>query len=289
MRNLRNVTGLGRNHAFLTTLPDGTPGTAKTIAYARQLIEEGLKNPQVRELTLKILSDARVPGFDELGELRTLYDFVHQGFYFRDDPVGYQYLQPVTGMLRTRSGNCASLNLILLPTLLGLVGYPTRAVTIKSDPSMPEEFSHVYVEAGLKNGQWIPLDVARPDAAFGLAPNAGAYWEKAVWPLTPGGFAGGVMNGMRGFRGARARLRGLGIDWAGILQTVPAIESGTAQIVSAANLPGYQTLVQSPAGTVSTSGIAAPGLSVSAGGSSTWLIVIGLIVVGGVAVAVMKR
>lgn len=294
MRNLRNIQGLARNTAFHTVLPDGTPGTEKTISYARQLIQEGLKNPQVRELVLKILNDAGVRGFDETGEVHALYEFVRQNFSFRDDPVGYQYLQPVTGILRTKSGNCASLNLILLPVLLGTVGYPTRAITIKSDSSMPDEFSHVYVEVGLKDGRWIPLDVARPDAAFGLAPSAGAYWDKATWPLTAGQFTGGVMNGMRpsAFRGVRARLRGLGdgIDWSGVLATVPGIESGAAQIVSAANLPGYQVLSQGPvAGMPGAPGVAAPGLSVSAGGSSTWLFVLGLVVVGGIAAVAFRR
>ncbi|MGA8224019.1 MAG: transglutaminase domain-containing protein [Candidatus Acidiferrales bacterium] len=207
MRNLRNVQGLGKNEVFHTILPDGTPGTAKTIGYAQQLIREGLKNPRVRELTLRILSDAGVRGFDELGELETLYAWVLANFFFRDDPVGYQYLQPVTGLLRTRSGNCASLNLVLLPALLGGVGFPTRAITIKSDPSMPEEYSHVYIEAQLKDGRWIPLDVARPDAAFGLAPNPGAYWEKAAWALTSGEGTGGTMNGLHpaGFRGGVGR------------------------------------------------------------------------------------
>ena len=143
-------------------------------------------------------------------------------------------------------------------------------------------------ESGLPLGVRTQLGAEGINAAFGLAPNDGAYWEKAVWPLTPGAGEGGVMNGMRGFRAARARLRALGdlsdINWTGILQTVPAIESGTAQIVSAANLPGYQTLVQAPAGTVST-----PGLSVSSPGSSSWLLLLGVLVIGGGALVLITR
>lgn len=286
MRNLRNVTGLGKNRAFHTVLPDGTPGTAKTISYANQLIQEGLKNPQVREITLQILSNAGVRGFDDLGEVRALYEFVHQNFFFRDDPVGYQYLQPVTGMLRTKSGNCASLNLILLPTLLGGVGFPTRAITIKSDPSMPEEYSHVYIEAQLKDGSWIPLDVARPDAAFGLAPSSGSYWERAEWPLTGGGFTGGVMNGLRGLRRVRNVRRGLGdaATTQAFLADLPSIESGAAQIVSAANQPGYPSQAQ-----LQAAALANPNLSVTAGGSSTLLFVLGLAVAGGVLVFAMRK
>jgi hypothetical protein len=63
---------------------------------------------------------------------------------------------------------------MLLGTLLMAVGYPARLMTVAANG---DEFSHVYVEANL-NGEWIPLDPARYDSQFGVAPPA---FTRARW------------------------------------------------------------------------------------------------------------
>lgn len=171
--------------AFFTAVADGDAGTARTIAYARKLIARALHDPETRYFAAAMLREQGVPSHDEPGEVRALYEGVRRGFSFRKDsllPYGgeilpAEMLQPVAGILRSRSGDCDCLNLVLLPALLAAMGYPSRAVTIKSDPNSPDEFSHVYIEAQLPStGQWVALDVARPDAAFGLEPDR--YWQK---------------------------------------------------------------------------------------------------------------
>lgn len=169
-----------------TSVADGDRGTAQTIPYAKQLIGEGMVNADVRNLAVSYCSG--VPANDETAEMRAIFDGVLRDFRYIKDPVGTQLLQPAAGVLQTRAGNCATLNLVLLPSLLGSVGYPTRAVTVKSDPDRPNEFSHVYIEALTSEGQWTALDVARSNPVFGREPEV--YWARKNWPLTSGGAAG---------------------------------------------------------------------------------------------------
>ena len=189
-----NVRGLAVNQMLRTSVADGDRGTAQTIPYAKQLIREGSVDPSVRLLAVKYCSG--VAPNDEIGEMKAIFDGVLRDFRFIKDPVGTQLLQPAAGVLQTRAGNCATLNLVLFPSLLGSVGYPTRAVTIKSDPDRPQEFSHVYIEAQLSNGEWVPLDVARSNPEFGKEPEQ--YWARKNWPLTDGASAGAYLNGYGG-------------------------------------------------------------------------------------------
>ena len=278
--NYRNrvltVSGIGQNQVVLTTVADGDRGTRQTIQYARQLVREGLRDPRIHEMALAFCSDYGAESFDELAELRSVFQGVLDNFYYRKHIIGAQSLQPVSGLLRTRSGDCAELNLVLLPSLLGCIGYPTRAVVVKADPQRPDEFSHVYIEAMTEDGVWIPLDVAREGAQFGRAPER--YWAREVFNLTPdeggrtmNGYAHGAgawglgaaarQNPWRGMGAARRKFsrRGLGQDPSEMglasqtIATAPALLQGIAQVVQASNMPAsaYQPVAASSGVTVS--------------------------------------
>lgn len=169
-------------------------------------MQEGLRSPEVRELAVGYCRAAVVPSHDELGELNAVFQGVLNDFAFRKDTVGAELLQPVAGILRTRAGDCDDLNMILLPSLVGSIGYPARAVTVKTDQDRPNEFSHVYCEAQVSNGQWVALDVARSNPAFGKSPEY--YWARENWPLTPGASANADLNGYG--RHAMKRRFGMG-------------------------------------------------------------------------------
>jgi hypothetical protein len=99
--------------------------------------------------------------------------------------------------LESGAGDCDDINGVLLPSLLGALGYATRLVTIAASP-YSEDFSHVYCEV-LVGGQWIPLDAARLGTSFASAPDF--YNRARVWSLTDGSFEdvgglGGYTNGM---------------------------------------------------------------------------------------------
>ena len=199
-----NVQGLGRNSAIKTSVADGDRGTAQTIRYAKQLVAEGMVNPAIRRLAISYCQQAGAAENDELAEMNAVFSGVRRDFSFIKDPVGTELLQPVTGILETQAGDCDDLNVILLPSLLESIGYPTRAVTVKADPDRPQEFSHVYMEAQLATGQWVAMDAARSNPEFGKSPEK--YWARADWPLTPGG--GSARAYLNGYR--RSAMRGMG-------------------------------------------------------------------------------
>lgn len=219
---MMNVQGLGRDQVIVTSVPDGDAGTAQTLGYARQLIQEGLTQPEVRNLAIKYIERLRIASGNRVGQAYAIFEGVRRDFKFLDDPAGTELLQPVLGIMEKRLGDCDDLNVILLCSLLGSIGFSTRAVTIKADPDRPDEASHVYMQAQLPNGQWVALDVARANPRFNREPER--FWDKKVWPMTEGNqFLNGLgavtpWNGMPG--APRYRLvkkskfpgRGLGQD-----------------------------------------------------------------------------
>ena len=318
-----NVQGMGRDQVFLTMLPDGDAGTAQTIFYARQLVAEGLANPDVRRLALYYVNLYQVPPHDKLGELQAIFAGVLRDFQYRDDPAivvdggqpeGAELLQPLRGLLQTRAGDCDDLNLILVPALLGSLGFRMRGVTIKADSERPDEFSHVYSEA-FCDGQWIPMDVARVNPGFGKAPEY--YWARQNWPLTGSpkthlnGFAARKGRGMGILAQRRFPRRGLGQDTTdttdtydsgfdegyqaaanvqqgptfsqSLLAAAPSLLQGVAQVTKAANTPGIAYT-----GVGTSSGTTTPGFTVSAGASSG-LYVLGALIVLGVLAYSAKR
>lgn len=206
-----NVQGLASTQIIRTRVADGDRGTAQTIPYAKQLIQEGMVDPGVRLLAVQYC--AGVPPNDDLGEMNAIFNGLLRDFRYIKDPVGTQLLQPASGVLQTRAGNCATLNLVLLPSLLGSVGYPSRAVTIKADMDRPKEYSHVYIEAQTSEGQWIPMDVARSNPVFGKEPEY--YWARRNWPLTSGQPVGASF--LKGY-GGLAMNRGMGAQTAVVVK-----------------------------------------------------------------------
>jgi hypothetical protein len=72
---------------------------------------------------------------------------------------------------------------MLMAALLIALGYPARLITLAANPSS-NDFSHVYVEGEIPPGSsnWVPMDAARFDAEFGVAPPN--YSRKRAWSLT---------------------------------------------------------------------------------------------------------
>ena len=309
-----NVRGVGEWESRHVPLQEGLRGTQQTISLIRQLVEEGVTDPLVHRTARELLRG--VAEYDEDAEARAIYYGVKRRVRYTRHMLGVghglQTLQPARVVLETGSGDCADINGILLPSLLGNIGFSTRLVTIKSDPSDPDEFSHVYLEADV-NGQWVPLDAARPGADYGEAPPG--EWPAAVWSLTGIGLSGvskmlqgfganlhAKSEGMRGgMRLGLRRGRGLGQDESGgapttgsdggggsgwlstagtigetLAQEAPAILPGVASIVKAVNTPNLPT-VNLGAGT-------ATGV-LTASGNSTLII---LLLVGG-AVLLLSR
>jgi hypothetical protein len=160
---------------YRAPLMGGDPGVAQTIDQMRNLVDEALRDPSILRQAKDIVSN--VPAFDDYSEAQALYNWVRQNIRFTKDPVNKETLYPPSELLQIRSGDCDDISM-LLATLLMAIGYPARLMTVAANG---DDFSHVYVE-GQINGQWIPLDPARSDSQFGVAPPS--YTRARWWSLS---------------------------------------------------------------------------------------------------------
>jgi len=284
----------------------GDDGTAQTIARIRGLVEQGKKDPRVNRTAGTILRGARVAPYDDAGEVRAVYSWVLRNIRFTKDPEGKECLRPAATTLEWGFGDCDDINAILLPSLLGSIGYHTRIVTIASHPGAPEQFSHVYAEV-LLGDCWIPIDAARKGTRFGSAPQR--RFRKRVWSLVadeyqdlrglgccgaPGAACAGCAMRRRTL-GTHMRLgryfpsRALGqdgFDWGSFSDIANSVGAATSSIVRAVNAPAIPVYPSMPAypsplppgyvppvapGLLPTGGVSATGSI-----SSTTLILLGL-------------
>lgn len=275
-----------------TPLLSGDAGVAQTIHQMRQLVDESLRDPSILRLAKDIVRG--VPAFDDYSEARALYDWVRSNIRFTKDPVNKETLYPPSELLQIRSGDCDDISM-LLGTLLLAVGYPARLMTVAANG---DEFSHVYVE-GQINGEWVPMDPARSDSQFGVAPPA--YTRARWWSLSdasegdlPGTlghyprFASHV-SGMGTYTHVR-RMAGLAASGDITSSTIATVDQGLADVIRASQgMPAspfsyssgpyasFQT-AYSPGTIPAGYPPAQPGVSLT--GSSNWLLW-GALLIGG--------
>lgn len=227
---------------YSVPLAGGDDGTAQTISLLRRLVDDAWKDPFVNRTAIDIVRNAGVAPYDAWGQIHAIYDFAHS-FYFVNDPVMKEALRPTRELLQLHAGDCDDINANVLPALLGTIGYETRLVTIACDPNAPDSFSHVYCEV-FQDGQWYPLDAARPGAVFGVAP--AHFYRRKWWSLIDDSH-GDYSNdaGMAGY--ARRGVRGLGQVASGLEIAGQGLTAVGGQLVQAANTgaqgPGGATLL----------------------------------------------
>jgi hypothetical protein len=194
---------------YATPLLGGDAGPSQTISMLRALVDDAWKDPFVNRTAIDIIRNAGVQPYDSWGQIRAIYIWVKGNFYFVNDPVMKEALRPTRELLQLMAGDCDDINANVLPALLGTIGYETRLVTIAADPNAPDTFSHVYAEV-FQDGQWIPLDAARPGAMFGVEPPH--FFRRAWWSLTDDshGDYSHRDGSMAGFSTIPVGVRGLG-------------------------------------------------------------------------------
>jgi len=232
------------------TLAGGDDGTEQTVALLRRLVDDAWKDPVVNRAAIEIIRAAGIAPYDSVGQVNAIYDFA-RSFYFVNDPVSKEALRPTRELLLLRAGDCDDINANVLPALLGTIGYESRLVTIAADPVTPDLFSHVYAEVNL-DGQWIPLDAARPGAVFGVGP--AYFFRRKWWSLVdgssadyPAGAPNAADSGCRGVRG----LGAVSAPASDLSIVGSALQSISGQLVQAATGtalgPGGATVVAPPA------------------------------------------
>jgi len=239
---------------YAAPLLGGDDGTEQTIRMIRGLVDDAWKDPFVNRTAIEIVRNAGVPQYDSLGQVRAIYNWVHSNFYFVNDPVSKEAVRPTRDLLQLFAGDCDDINANVLPALLGSIGYDVRLVTIAADAGNPDAFTHVYCEVYL-DGQWIPLDAARPGASFAAAPPR--FFRREWWSLTDSGhgdysddaatMAGYGRAGVRGLGDFSTDLNTILLDGSTVLRSV---SGQTVQpVVGSAIGPGGMTYSTLPAPT----------------------------------------
>jgi hypothetical protein len=162
-------------------LAGGDHGTYQTIQVMRRLIEQAQSDPEFIRFAVDLVRD--LPAHDELSEVSRIYEFVHSRIRYTKDPVTKEKLYPPMELLRIGAGDCDDTSMLIC-ALANALGYNARLITVSANSDAPNEFSHVYpeVEVPTGSGNWVPLDVARPGAQLGLAPEV--YFRKRAWSTT---------------------------------------------------------------------------------------------------------
>jgi Transglutaminase-like superfamily len=280
----------------------GDDGTVQTVRKIRELVDQGKKDPFVNRTTGEILRRGRVRPYDERGEVRAIFEWVLRNIRFTKDPEGKECLRPARTTLEWGFGDCDDINAILLPAMLGTVGYRVRLVTIASHPADPSQFTHVYCEVHLE-GRWTPIDAARKNTKFGEHPKQ--RFRHRIWSLVEDEYKDLRGLGCSGACQMRRRLlgthaRGLGqFDWGAFSDIVNAAGKATSSIITAARAPGgivYPSAAMypspygvpgavSPYGTVSPYGVPTTGSTVFGSLSGNTGLILGLGLVGVLLVA----
>lgn len=268
---------------YRAPLMSGDAGVAQTIQEMRSLVDEALRDPSILRTAKDIIRG--VPAFDDTAEAQALYNWVRSNIRFTKDPVNKETLYPPAELLQIRAGDCDDISM-LLGTLLMAVGYPARLMTVASNG---DEFSHVYVEWQI-NGEWIPMDPARYDSQFGVAPPA--YTRARWWSLQDNaqGDLPGLLGHYRRFKshvsgmGAYHRVRTMGDAASGdtTSASIATITQGTADIIRASEgIPASPFAYSSgPYASFQTpyspgmvpAGYTAPQPALALTGSSNWLL-----------------
>jgi len=235
----------------------GDDGPRQTIAMLRSLVDSAWKDPFVNRTAIEIIRNAGVAPYDSWGQVRAIYDYAHS-FYFVNDPITKEAVRPTRDLLELKAGDCDDINANVIPALLGTIGFETRLVTIAADPQAPDSMSHVYAEVFM-DGEWYPLDAARPGAVIGVAP--AHFYRRMWWSLTDdsfGDYPPDSSGNMAGY--SRRGIRGL----AGLASDLQAV--GTAlQSVSGQHVQSVLGPTIGPGGAVSVSAPPATGFSLSSG------------------------
>jgi transglutaminase-like putative cysteine protease len=117
----------------------------------RRLIRAGKRNPDIRALAVKIVSD--VPAKHFYHEIVAVWTFVSCAIRYTKDTFCAEMVQPAEWVLQNGAGDCDDFT-VLVCSLLEAIGHRTRIVAVGRNPM---EYTHVYAET-LSGSKWVAVD-----------------------------------------------------------------------------------------------------------------------------------
>jgi len=144
-----------------TRIPLGNDGHRRTLAAMSELAQAGSRDPVVIAAAQNAVRYA--PEHSDLADFGALLIDVRRRMRYTPDPLDAEVVKHPRFLIEqsNRHGkeamDCDDVS-VLLAAMLGAIGYRARFVTVGTDSRKPGEWTHVYVSAQRKNGQWVPLD-----------------------------------------------------------------------------------------------------------------------------------
>jgi hypothetical protein len=185
------------------------------------LIEDGMRDEQVRLKAVQILNEAGVKGHDEIGELTAVTRWVQTNAVYRKDPFGVEFFFTARRQIRDiekgiHSGDCDDF-VILGGALLGSLGYPVGALIV--DSNNDGVFNHVMLVTKTFSptrrfgNDWIPIELIYPQFKLGESvPMSKVYPLMAHADTIRAPVTSKIISGIKGLMGAHpvGKLAGIG-------------------------------------------------------------------------------
>jgi hypothetical protein len=143
----------------VVTIAEGTAGIMQTLRAMRGFVDQGKRDPAVRGVAVSLVH--LVPERDDLGEIRTLFEYVRDRIRYVSDVNGVETIHSAAKIIELQAGDCDD-KVILLASLLESIGYITRFIV--TGHNYPGVFDHVYLAVMLGDGSFLPLDASEPVA-----------------------------------------------------------------------------------------------------------------------------
>ena len=132
------------------------------------LIEEGAKDPKIRELAVKLVESC--PSKDYLCEVTRIFSWVKNNIRYVRDVYFRDSYHTARRILQLRGADCDDMT-IILSSLVSSVGYPIVIRIVRARGK--KGFHHIYPLVGIPPGnptRWYAMDATFPDRPLGWQP-----------------------------------------------------------------------------------------------------------------------
>jgi transglutaminase-like putative cysteine protease len=140
----QNKVDLQPGEAINYRLDGSLPDSEQILKFIETSTRAYALTPYVREFAIRLVAGLR--DNDQIGQANRLIDFVRKNLTYVRDPVGAEYIVSPVRLLQEfertgyMAGDCDD-HVLLLNSLLGAVGIPTKAIGVKFGPT--NRFNHV--------------------------------------------------------------------------------------------------------------------------------------------------
>lgn len=160
-----SATGMTVRHHEVKTIE-------QRVAYIISMIQRGRDSAEVRRLAVQAVStrcgDGHcVPEGDYDAEVIAVCKSLRQRYRYVRDTYGKDLFQHPARTLEFGGGDCDDIS-ILICSMLGSIGYPTRLRVIRTKTA--KDWNHIYCLVGLppqNPTRWVPIDLSVPGAEPG--------------------------------------------------------------------------------------------------------------------------